>query len=56
MLGKSVVVFSSVLVTSITAGLMVRMSKEDAMLEKHFGEEWLLWSATVPYKLIPGVF
>lgn len=33
-----------------------RMNKEDAMLEKNFGEEWRAWAKTVPYRLVPGVY
>jgi protein-S-isoprenylcysteine O-methyltransferase Ste14 len=33
-----------------------RSISEDAMLRKHFGEEWDRWSKRVPYRLIPGIF
>ncbi|KAG9310927.1 hypothetical protein JVU11DRAFT_8800 [Chiua virens] len=32
-----------------------RMNKEDAMLEKSFGNAWRSWAERVPYRLIPGV-
>ncbi|KAJ7132867.1 hypothetical protein C8R43DRAFT_1023734 [Mycena crocata] len=54
--GLSVVTTCSVLVLCITAGLLMRMNKEDEALEKHFGEDWVHWSIEVPYKLVPGLF
>ena len=33
-----------------------RMDKEDAMLEKNFGEEWRAWAKKVPCRLVPGVY
>lgn len=33
-----------------------RSISEDAMLRKHFKEEWGRWSQRVPYRIIPGVF
>ena len=32
-----------------------RMTKEDVMLEKNFGDEWRAWAARVPYRLVPGI-
>ncbi|KAG6377736.1 hypothetical protein JVT61DRAFT_14508 [Boletus reticuloceps] len=37
-------------------GFTKRMNNEDAMLEKHFGEEWRAWAKRVPYWLVPGVY
>ncbi|KAJ7703309.1 hypothetical protein B0H17DRAFT_922837 [Mycena rosella] len=54
--GMSVVITCGALVAFIAAGLLFRMSREDAALEKHFGEDWVQWSVEVPYKLIPGLF
>ena len=36
--------------------LSKRMDKEDAMLEKNFGEEWRAWAKKVPFRLVPGVY
>lgn len=33
-----------------------RSISEDAMLRKHFGEEWDRWSKRVPYRIVPGIF
>ncbi|KAI9457835.1 hypothetical protein HD554DRAFT_2141346 [Boletus coccyginus] len=33
-----------------------RMDKEDAMLERSFGEAWQAWAERVPCRLIPGVY
>ncbi|KAJ7783027.1 hypothetical protein B0H16DRAFT_1658432 [Mycena metata] len=54
--GMSVVISCSALVICITAGLLLRISKEDEALQQHFGEDWVHWSMQVPYKLIPGLF
>lgn len=36
--------------------LCKRMDKEDAMLERNFGEAWRAWAKRVPYRLVPGVY
>ncbi|KAF8890739.1 hypothetical protein BD779DRAFT_1671269 [Infundibulicybe gibba] len=54
--GKIVAGTFLTLVSTITAGLLLRMSKEDAALQDQFGEEWDVWARQVPCKLIPGVF
>ncbi|KAJ7925197.1 hypothetical protein B0H13DRAFT_1975453 [Mycena leptocephala] len=51
--GLSLVIICSALVVCITAGLLLRISKEDEALQKHFGEDWVHWSMEVPYKLVP---
>ncbi|KAF8996835.1 hypothetical protein BDQ17DRAFT_1544619 [Cyathus striatus] len=33
-----------------------RLSNEDQMLRKHFGQEWERWRERVPYRLIPGIY
>ena len=38
------------------AMLSKRMDKEDAMLEKNFGEAWRAWAKKVPCRLVPGVY
>ncbi|KAI0042253.1 hypothetical protein FA95DRAFT_1610349 [Auriscalpium vulgare] len=38
------------------ASTLARVPQEDAMLRKHFPEEWDRWAAKVRWKLIPGVF
>ncbi|KAJ7096430.1 hypothetical protein C8R44DRAFT_644281 [Mycena epipterygia] len=54
--GLSLVIICGALVVCITAGLLLRMSKEDEALRCRFGEDWVNWSAEVPYKLVPGLF
>jgi len=44
------------LLGTLFVGLSKRMDKEDAMLEKTFGEEWRAWAKKVPYRLVPGVY
>jgi protein-S-isoprenylcysteine O-methyltransferase Ste14 len=36
--------------------LLRRVTEEDAMMRKQFGQEWEEWAARVPYKLIPGLY
>ncbi|KAF9002891.1 hypothetical protein BDQ17DRAFT_1480905, partial [Cyathus striatus] len=38
------------------SSLMARVSIEDEMLCKEFGEEWLRWAERVQYKCIPGIY
>ncbi|KAL6303657.1 hypothetical protein BKA93DRAFT_734745 [Sparassis latifolia] len=41
----------------IIPGLAVsRLSKEDRILKKEFGDQWEKWSRVTPYKLIPFVY
>ncbi|KAJ7502725.1 hypothetical protein B0H11DRAFT_1711813 [Mycena galericulata] len=54
--GLSLVIICGLLVACIAVGLLLRMSKEDEALQKHFGEDWVEWSIRVPYKLVPGLF
>ena len=36
--------------------LIGRVSAEDEILRKEFGEEWEAYAKRVPYKLIPGIY
>ncbi|KIY70802.1 hypothetical protein CYLTODRAFT_419474 [Cylindrobasidium torrendii FP15055 ss-10] len=38
------------------ATFIPRIPKEDAMLKREFGTQWVLWAKQVPYRLIPGVY
>jgi protein-S-isoprenylcysteine O-methyltransferase Ste14 len=40
----------------IPLGAWQRVSEEDGMMRKQFGQEWERWAARVPYKLFPGVY
>jgi protein-S-isoprenylcysteine O-methyltransferase Ste14 len=42
--------YGTILVASLT-----RLSKEDDMMRKQFGEEWVAWASRVQSKIIPGV-
>ncbi|OBZ68751.1 Protein-S-isoprenylcysteine O-methyltransferase B [Grifola frondosa] len=35
--------------------LLSRVSKEDEILRKEFGDQWMAWSMRTPYKLVPGI-
>ncbi|KAJ3746171.1 hypothetical protein DFH05DRAFT_1442935 [Lentinula detonsa] len=41
---------------AVISSLLLRTSREDAMLKKAFGDSWVKWSEKVPYQLIPGVY
>jgi len=36
--------------------LVMRMKEEDEALRKEFGQQWDVWAAKVPYRVIPGFF
>ncbi|CAK5281458.1 unnamed protein product [Mycena citricolor] len=53
LVGRCAVMLQTGIVAFIICGLILRTNAEDKLLEKHFGDEWVNWSARVPYKLIP---
>lgn len=38
------------------SGLAGRLRKEEAMLEKHFGDQWRRYTKKVPYRLVPWLY
>jgi protein-S-isoprenylcysteine O-methyltransferase Ste14 len=57
MQGKFAVLSYTLLV--ILGGLylvLMRMSKEDEALRKHFGKQWEDWAKNVPYYVVPGIY
>ncbi|KAK7053743.1 hypothetical protein R3P38DRAFT_3171073 [Favolaschia claudopus] len=40
----------------VVAGLLSRISKEEARLQSKFGLEWDMWAARVPYILVPCIY
>ncbi|KAF5334102.1 hypothetical protein D9758_016067 [Tetrapyrgos nigripes] len=36
--------------------LLGRMKKEDELMKREFGNQWIEWKQSVPYKLVPGVY
>lgn len=40
----------------VTGVLVLRIKKEDEMLKKQFGKDWVQWTKVVPYRLIPCVY
>ncbi|KAF8813932.1 hypothetical protein BYT27DRAFT_7083451 [Phlegmacium glaucopus] len=54
--GQSAFWLFSVFVSALTAGLMLRMSKEDAALKKTFGSQWDNWARLVPYSILPWIY
>lgn len=55
-LGKLLVGYWVLVASAVVLSLCLRTSREDAMLEKKFGDEWIEWSRRVPYSLVPGVY
>ncbi|KIK64108.1 hypothetical protein GYMLUDRAFT_161489 [Collybiopsis luxurians FD-317 M1] len=41
---------------AVVLSLLLRVDREDAMLKKAFGDSWMQWSQSVPYKLVPGIY
>jgi len=35
---------------------LTRITREDALLKKHFGDEWIAWAEKTRYCLLPGIF
>ncbi|KAL0961343.1 hypothetical protein HGRIS_006299 [Hohenbuehelia grisea] len=42
--------------TAVIASLILRLTNEDAILEREFGSEWSEWAQEVPYRLVPGIY
>ncbi|OJT10648.1 hypothetical protein TRAPUB_12842 [Trametes pubescens] len=40
----------------IVAMLPARMRREDEVLKKQFGDQWVQWSTRTRYKLVPGIY
>ncbi|CDO75923.1 hypothetical protein BN946_scf184873.g12 [Trametes cinnabarina] len=40
----------------VTLQLLSRVPREDAVLKKEFGQQWVEWSKRTPYRLIPYVY
>ncbi|KAF9027753.1 ICMT-domain-containing protein [Hymenopellis radicata] len=55
-LGKLLVGYWILVASAVVLSLCLRTSREDEMLEKKFGEQWIEWSRRVPYSLVPGVY
>ncbi|KAF6759266.1 hypothetical protein DFP72DRAFT_1102545 [Ephemerocybe angulata] len=55
-LGLAIVVLWVVFSLAVIISLFLRMPNEDAMLKARFGDEWVVWSTKVPYRLLPGVY
>lgn len=41
---------------AVIASLLLRVPKEDEILQRRFGEAWETWTRSVRYKLIPGIY
>ncbi|ESK92271.1 hypothetical protein Moror_4669 [Moniliophthora roreri MCA 2997] len=42
--------------TLMVATLMMRITSEEEILAREFGDKWAKWRQDVPYKLFPGVY
>ena len=36
--------------------VIIRVPKEDKVLQEEFGKQWVEWSKKTPYRVIPGVY
>ncbi|PCH35166.1 hypothetical protein WOLCODRAFT_79931 [Wolfiporia cocos MD-104 SS10] len=54
--GKAVSVLYVLMIAYGITSLVVRAPREDAMLQKQFGEEWDQWAKRVPYRMVPYIF
>ncbi|KAK0479090.1 hypothetical protein EDD18DRAFT_1312511 [Armillaria luteobubalina] len=54
--GKVLAVYWLLVAAAVIASLLLRVSVEDQLLHKRFGQEWIEWNTRVPYGLIPGVY
>ncbi|KAF5311196.1 hypothetical protein D9611_013027 [Ephemerocybe angulata] len=55
-LGSMIVALWVVFSLAVIISLFLRMPNEDKMLKARFGDEWVVWSTKVPYRLLPGVY
>lgn len=54
--GKGLYIYWVVQLALAFAGIFKRINREDAMLKKTFGKQWVEWAQTVPYCLVPGLY
>ncbi|KIY45177.1 hypothetical protein FISHEDRAFT_76851 [Fistulina hepatica ATCC 64428] len=55
-IGRALAMFWSGTLGGVILSLILRIPREDNMLQEHFGNEWDTWATMVPYRLIPGVY
>ncbi|KAF5377895.1 hypothetical protein D9615_006828 [Tricholomella constricta] len=55
-LGKLMLCVWMTIAGAVVASLLLRVSREDQILQMKFGEEWERWARRVPYKLVPGIY
>lgn len=41
---------------AVVLSLLLRIPREDELLRREFGNEWLRWTERVPYRLVPGLY
>ncbi|KAJ4490599.1 hypothetical protein J3R30DRAFT_3678916 [Lentinula aciculospora] len=53
---QALVGFWVIVAIAVVLSLLLRVSREDAMLKNTFGDSWIRWSEKVPYQLVPGIY
>ncbi|KAK0448507.1 hypothetical protein EV421DRAFT_1732786 [Armillaria borealis] len=54
--GKVLAIYWLLVAGAVVTSLILRISVEDRLLQRKFGNEWVEWSRKVPYGLIPWVY
>ncbi|TFK63576.1 hypothetical protein BDN72DRAFT_847493 [Pluteus cervinus] len=55
-LGRTIALLWMLGAGAVVLSLVLRVPKEDEILRKRFGNEWVEWAERVPYKFVPGVY
>ncbi|THU96272.1 hypothetical protein K435DRAFT_966037 [Dendrothele bispora CBS 962.96] len=54
--GQLIAIGYGVVWVAVFGSLGARLPKEERMLKKEFGKQWVDWKNRVPWKLVPGVY
>ncbi|RDB27228.1 putative protein-S-isoprenylcysteine O-methyltransferase [Hypsizygus marmoreus] len=54
--GKLLLLVWLSIATAVVASLLLRVPREDEILQSKFGDEWEEWAQKVRYRLVPGVY
>ncbi|EMD40165.1 hypothetical protein CERSUDRAFT_112375 [Gelatoporia subvermispora B] len=55
-MGKVLALLWAVDVLYVPTMMLKRVPREDEVLKKEFGDQWVAWSKRTPYRLIPGIY
>ncbi|KAK7439804.1 hypothetical protein VKT23_017380, partial [Stygiomarasmius scandens] len=56
LLGQLAAVGYMALWAAVSVSLLLRLPKEERVLKKEFGKQWVDWKSRVPWKIVPGVY